>query len=142
MAKQFGFWTFCLLVATSCAVQPKHSNPRISREPNVVSAFNKYVNESPEHNYSCKEIFDILNEKPKPTTILAALTRLKERRPKYFSHYGLLPRSNSLHGSSFSHPRVMLVGGTGKAVITFNGSSDQIGYESIETMCFNETLAS
>ena len=57
----------------------------------------------------------------------------------YRSKYALLFNSRSLHGANFKEPRVLLYGEDAKLIISFNGSSNQKGFEALETMEFDET---
>lgn len=100
--------------------------------------YDSFVDRSPQATITCKEFFDLLNNsRPKPDTVKAALQLLKRNKPKYFSHYTLIPQSLSLHGSSWSNPRALVYGGDGKMVVTFNGDPRQEGYEQLEVMCFH-----
>src|SRR5262249_33324097 len=80
-------------------------------------------------------------QNPKPDTVMAAMRILKAKRPKYFTHYTLLPHSQSLHGSDWKHPRALVYGGNAQMVLTFNGHPNQRPYEDLEVMCFNSTDA-
>lgn len=136
----------------ACISRQKPASQRISRsffqarnpaaEYSGGYKYSNFFDTAPDANVTCKEFFALLkNAKPKPSTILQALEILKEKKAKYFTHYVLLPRSLSLHESSYSDPRAMVYGGDGKMVLTFNGKSTQGGYERLEVMCFNEQLS-
>lgn len=104
--------------------------------------YESFVDRSPEASVTCDEFFNLLNKSnPKPQTIEAALILLKQYKPKFFSHYVLLPQSLSLHESSWSHPRAFVHGGNGKMALTFNGDPKQRGYEQLEVMCFHENTS-
>jgi len=53
------------------------------------------------------------------------------------SHYTLMFESRSLQGASIDNPRVILFGPDGRFILTFNGSPDQPGFSSVETMEFD-----
>lgn len=53
------------------------------------------------------------------------------------SHYTLMFESRSLQGASIDNPRVILFGPDGRFILTFNGSPDQPGFGSVETMEFD-----
>ena len=52
----------------------------------------------------------------------------------YRSRYALMFKSRSLHDSSYMAPRVILYGSDAKFILTFNGNSDQKGFDALETM--------
>ena len=54
------------------------------------------------------------------------------------SHYTLVFDSRSLQGASAANPRVILYGNDARFILTFNGSAQQRGYRSVETMEFDE----
>ena len=54
------------------------------------------------------------------------------------SHYVLMFRSRSLHGSSFVHPRAILFDAEARFVVSFNGDASQAGFNALETMEFDD----
>ena len=54
------------------------------------------------------------------------------------SRYALMFRSRSLHGSSLSHPRVILFDPEARLVLSFNGDPGQAGFRDLETMEFDD----
>src|SRR5262249_19298254 len=55
------------------------------------------------------------------------------------SHYVLMFRSRSLHGSSFAHPRAILFDPEARFVVSFNGDAGQAGFTALETMEFDDS---
>ena len=53
------------------------------------------------------------------------------------SHYALMFESRSLQGASYEHPRVILFGTDVRFIVAFNGNSDQRGFNTVETMEFD-----
>src|SRR5271169_4010700 len=53
--------------------------------------------------------------------------------------YALVFASRSLQGASSVNPRVVMYGADARFVITFNGEAAQRGFESVETMEFDES---
>ena len=118
------------------------------REPAASEYFDYYAdfkNPLQAESSNCDEFFKILNSsKPPPQTILKALQLFKSKKPTFFNNYTLMPKSLSIHGSSYLHPRALVFGGDAKLILTFNdgGSPNSAnlrpkGYESLEVMCFN-----
>ncbi len=57
---------------------------------------------------------------------------------EYLNNFTLIKTGSALQQSSPDAPRAILFGDTGNLVITYNGSPDQVGYDSLETAEFNE----
>ena len=56
----------------------------------------------------------------------------------YRSRYALMFRSRSLHEASYKDPRVLMYGSDASLIVSFNGASDQKGFDALETMEFDE----
>ncbi len=54
------------------------------------------------------------------------------------SKYALVFRSRSLQESSYQNPRVIIYGNDANFILTFNGSAEQNGFNTLETMEFDE----
>jgi cytochrome c553 len=54
------------------------------------------------------------------------------------THYALMFESRSLQSASFDNPRVILFGPDARFIVTFNGSPAQRGFDTVETMEFDE----
>jgi hypothetical protein len=65
----------------------------------------------------------------KTMTIADVVARLPER---YRAGFTLMYDSQSLQGSSFENPRVLMFGDDARTIISFNGAPDQRGYSDIE----------
>ena len=56
----------------------------------------------------------------------------------YRSRYVLAFHSRSLQSASYLNPRVIFFGNNAKFMLTFNGSSDQVGFNALELAEFND----
>lgn len=73
------------------------------------------------------------------TTIPAVLGLLPERLR---ASYTLLYASQSLHGASYTHPRVILFSDTATLILAFNGDSSQSSYHRLEVIQFRDASKS
>lgn len=71
-------------------------------------------------------------------TVEQALELLKAQHPEMFKKYILMYRSRSLQPSSFTHPRALLVDGSAKLIVTFNGDPAHRGYQNLEVMEYHD----
>jgi hypothetical protein len=74
-----------------------------------------------------------------PRTVEAFLEYLNQTQPELFAGFTMMRRSESLQGATPAAPRAIVFGKDARFVATFNGSPDQVGYQSVEMMEFVET---
>ncbi|MCB0377537.1 MAG: hypothetical protein KDD33_03515 [Bdellovibrionales bacterium] len=86
---------------------------------------------------TCNEYFSQIRSR-KPKTVQEALNIIREIRPEFLSNYTFGYESRAVHGSSFEYPRALVYGDDAKMVVSFNGEQNQMAYERLEVMCFNE----
>jgi len=94
-----------------------------------LSAYEKAIS----HEHTNNNLIKKLKSLSKNSTIDEAL---KELPDDIVSNHVLMFDSQSLQQASYRYPRVLLYNADASLVITFNGSPDQRGYESLETMRF------
>ncbi len=87
--------------------------------------------------FSFSDLQKLIQDK-KPNSVESVLRLL----PKdYLTNYTLVFESRSLQQSTVKNPRAIVFGNDGRLIITFNGDPTLPGYDSVETMQFNqETL--
>ena len=88
-------------------------------------------------NLTCDDFFALL-KRYRPKTVSETLRLVRAKNEKYLGEHVLAFASRSLQDSNFDFPRVLVYGGDAKMIMTFNGRPDQLGYERIELMCFND----
>src|SRR5262245_33011127 len=82
----------CLL--PSCHTLRKNETPNRA----LAETFEYVVDNSPEKNLSCGEIFaTIRGSRPPPESITQIIGLLHAKRPGFFKNYTLMPYSESLH---------------------------------------------
>jgi hypothetical protein len=83
-----------------------------------------------------------LNNLSHDNSLESTLAELKKSEPSFFKNYVLMYKSRSLQTSSFMYPRVLLSSPDSKTVISFNGNSDDHGFEKLEVMRFEPKTTS
>lgn len=85
-----------------------------------------------------EKLVNLSQASEKPYSVEKSLAQLQTYYPDIFDSYILMHRSRSLQQSSFLNPRVLLIGYESRFVITYNGDPNHSGYNSLETMEFDE----